>query len=341
MKFDYIIGNPPYQENINDDGGNSSLAKQLFPAFVKDAIESSESYVSFIIPARWFTGDAQDKSFLKLRSFIRENNHISHLYYYENAKEVFPNVALKGGVCYFLYNKHYNGTVNFYTCKSGSEFLSKRNLFIDGIDIILTDNIYPQLIDKINTVDFISLTTITKGRNAFGIVGKQDVIDDISEKEYFENAYELRCKADEIRYVSKDKITKNIDLADKYKVFISKSAGDPRTDKKVIGNPYVGKLKSVCSDSLIPIGDFNTEIEAENLSKYLMTKFSRALIQISKSSQNVYQIVYRFVPLQDFTENSDIDWSVSIKEIDKQLYRKYNLSDDEIKFIENNVKEMA
>ena len=111
-----------------------------------------------------------------------------------------------------------------------------------------------------------------------------------------------------------------------------------RTDLR---NPYVGEPGSTCTDSLFPIGNFDTFDEADNLRKYIQTQFLRFMVSVMKISQNVTQLVYKFVPLQDFTENSDIDWSKSIHEIDLQLYRKYGLDEKEIEFIESHVKEMA
>ena len=150
----------------------------------------------------------------------------------------------------------------------------------------------------------------------------------------------MRIKGNEIRYITADKITKCKDVFNAYKIFISKSAGAPGKDLKIIGAAYVGEPHTACSDSLIPIGCFDNLIEAQNLQKYMATKFLRFMVSILKMSQNVTQIVYRYVPLQDFTSSSDIDWSQSIANIDKQLYKKYNLSDEEINFIETNVKEM-
>ena len=108
----------------------------------------------------------------------------------------------------------------------------------------------------------------------------------------------------------------------------------------MIGKPYVGDKGSVCTDSLFPIGKFDTREEAENLAKYMKTKFLRYMVYIIKMSQNVTQIVYRFVPMQDFTSSSDVNWKASINEIDKYLYKKYKLSNEEIDLIETTIKEV-
>ncbi|SDI42030.1 Eco57I restriction-modification methylase [Pseudobutyrivibrio sp. 49] len=339
MKFDYVIGNPPYQESISDSSSNKSLSKQLFPIFMKAAIETSAEKVAMITPSRWFAGDAQDKSFLKLREYIHDNNHMRVMYNYKNGKEVFPNAEIKGGVNYFLYDKCYEGKVKFVNVEAGYEKVEIRNLFEDDLDIIISDQINYEILKKVkDDKDFISLYTITKGRNAFGVIGKKDVVESISYTERKDDAIELRCMADEIRWTKREFITKNVDLIDKYKVYISKSAGNPNKDRKVIGIPYVGGIGSVCTDSLFPIGSFETEIEAINLAKYMKTKFLRYLVSIVKMSQNVTQIVYKFVPLQDFTSKSDIDWNLSISEIDKILYAKYNLLANEIELIESSIE---
>lgn len=343
IKFEAIVGNPPYQEVISSNKSNKSLSKQLFPFFIKMTIMLNSTYVALITPSRWFTGDAQDGSFIKLRDFIKSNNHIKTIKNYPIASNVFPDVFIAGGVNYYLYDKNYSGKVDFSVCTDNKIVTQIRNLFEEGLDIIVSSSENYAMIQKLRDSKFVSLTTITKGRDAFGITGKN--ANNISSVSAFENAYELRCAHEEIRYVSKDKITKNIDIADKWKIFISKGNGGAGTlgDGKpvaILGKPYIGKAQSVCTDSLIPIGAFDTKKEAINLQKYIKTKFLRYMVGILKVSQNVYQNVYQFVPLQDFTDDSDIDWSKSVAEIDQQLYKKYNLDDSEISFIESMIKPM-
>ncbi len=338
MKINAIVGNPPYQENIGIGGGNSSLSKQVFPHFIINTIKCDSDYVSLITPSRYFTGNAQDRSFPKLRKFMRENNHFSHIFHFENEKEIFPQCEIKGGLSYFVYDKKHIGEIQFYNCKNNMISMVKRKLFEDGLDVILADNFYPILLNKVLTDNFHSLSQMAKGRNAFGIVGKESVVKEVSKKEYFQGACELRCKANVIRYITPDKVTKNIELfKNKYKVFISKSSGAPNKDKSVIRHPYVGGKNTACTDSLIPIGCFDTREEAENLQKYMYSKFLRFMVRMLKSSQNLYQGTYQFVPLQDFTSKSDIDWSQTIKNIDRQLYKKYNLNDEEISYIEEKI----
>ncbi len=340
VNFGSVIGNPPYQKIISKAKSNSSLSKQLFPHYTILSMKISSNLSSLIIPARWFTGDAQDKSFLKLREFLKDENTLSDLYYYEDTNSIFNHVEIKGGICHFLSSSNHIGDINFVKVLEEKKISTKRNLFLKGLDIVLTDEIQFSVLNKVRDEEFSSLTKITTGRNAFGVTGKESIVKTISSVDIFENACELRCKHNLVRYITEDKVTKNIDIFNSYKVFISKSAGAPNTDKKVIGEPYIGGLKSACTDSLIPIGKFDNLFEAESLQKYLKTKFSRYMISLVKSSQNTTQIVYRFVPMQDFTQNSDIDWTKSIVEIDEQLFDKYNLSIEERDHIKKAIKDM-
>ncbi len=340
MKFDAIVGNPPYQQIIGGDGLNKGLAKQLFPYFIRVSVELQSHYISLITPARWFKAEAQDKSFLELRNYLKKHNHISKLFFYPNSNALFSNVAIKGGISYFLYEDKYQGLAQFQKVDNDNTTIQNRPLFEKDLDIVVGDSIEYDIIQKVTKTKFISMTTITKGRNAFGIVGKKEIVESISKEKAFANSIKLRCKDNKIRYTDIKNVTKSIDVFKNYKVFISKSAGDPISDFKIIGTPYFGDKNEVCTDSLIPIGSFRNRDEAIHLQKYLSTKFVRYMISLLKVSQNVYQNVYQFVPLQDFTSHSDIDWSKSVAEIDVQLYKKYQLTNEEITFIESMIKPM-
>lgn len=346
MKIEAVVGNPPYQENISETQENSSLSKQLFPLFIQCAISMNSKYVTLITPSRWFTADAQDKSFVKLREFIKKRQHISQIYNYPDNKLLFNNVSIAGGVNYFLYEKDYSGRVLFTECNKQGNNSIKRPLFEDGLNIIISMNNLIDILDKVrNHQDFSPLTKITFGRNAFGIVGKTAELERLTTSTYFKGAVSVRCAHENIRYIAKNKISKNKKIVDKWKIFTSKGnggAGLLSDDKSVsiLGRSYLGGPLSACSDSLIPIGNFDTKEEAENLQKYMSSKFLRFMVGILKVSQNVYQNVYQFVPMQDFKNNSDIKWGKTISEIDKQLYKKYDLSPKEIEFIEQKIKPM-
>ena len=167
----------------------------------------------------------------------------------------------------------------------------------------------------------------------------------ISSEKKYDGLIEIRCAHEQIRYIERKFVTKNLDVFNKYKIFTSKGNGGAGllSDEKqvsILGKAYIAFPLTACTDSLIPIGCFETLEEAKNLQKYMSTKFLRFIVGILKVSQNVSQNVYQFVPVQNFTNNSDIDWNKSMNEIDKQLYAKYKLSLDEIDMIEKKIKSM-
>lgn len=337
MKFSAIVGNPPYQEQIDS---SRSLAKQHFPLFIQIGIILSPNYLSLITPARWFTADAQDNSFPKLRSFAKNNNHFSIVCSYIG-KNLFPSTDLST-VSAFLWDESYTGNVVFREYFDGRNEMS-RPLFEDGLDIILPSNNMVSILKKVISENYIPLNKITTGRDAFGIVGKG--IENRSSELPFEGSISLQCAYEEIRYYDKSLVLKNRKILESYKIFTSKGNGGAGllTDGKpvaIIGKAFVAGPDSACTDSMIPFGCFDDIIQAENLQKYFCTKFLRFLVGVLKVSQNLYQNVYQFVPLQDFTSTSDIDWSQSVSDIDRQLYAKYGLSDDEIAFIEKMIKPM-
>ena len=343
FEFKAVVGNPPYQEMIDDQRG---LSSQLFPSFIQLSIKLDPNYSSLITPSRWFTAEAQDGSFIKLRDFVRENNHFKHIHHYVNSKSVFRNVEIAGGVNFYLWEKDYDGLVNFSTTINDNTINKERKLFEDNFDIILSDGRLYDIIKKVKSVKgFKSVMEITTGRDAFGINGKKTKVNAISSAKPFPSSIELFCAYEEIRYIKRSAVKRMTELIDKWKVFTSKGNGgagvlDESKSSAIIGKGYIGAPGSVCTDSMLPFGSFDTEAEAIALQTYMKTKFYRFMVGILKTSQNLYQIVYKFVPLQDFTSNSDIDWSKSVSEIDQQLYTKYNLSEKEVAFIEKMIKPM-
>ena len=338
MKFTAIVGNPPYNEKISSSDANRALSRQLFPQFIQHSINLNPKYMSLITPSRWFAGEAQDGSFPRLREFVKKNNHFVKIVHYPKASDVFPGIIIKGGVSYFLWERNYQGNVEFTNVINGDSISISRPLFEQGLDVILDENESIAIHKKVSRDNFTPLTTITQGRNAFGIVGKKSVLEKITEPDNFKGAVEVRCMNKEMRYADRKYVTRNTDILDSWKVFISKSSGDPVSDRKIIGTPYVGAPNTACTDTFIPIGRFTSESEARNLATYLKTRFLRYMVSVLKVSQNVSQNVYQFVPIQDFSGKSDIDWSHSIDDIDGQLYDKYDLTKEEITFIETRIK---
>lgn len=218
MKFNAIVGNPPYQETLES---GRSLAKQLFSSFIEIGIKLNPKYLSLITPARWFTADVQDNSFSKLRDILRKNNRFSFLFTHDG-KKLFPNTELSL-VDYFLWDKDYVGDVIFVKKTDNQTNALKRPLFENGIDIIIPPNNIVSIIQKIKSTNFTPLNTITSGRDAFGIVGKN--FESRSKAESFENAVAIQCAYEQVRFVARESISKGTDFLESYKVFTSKGNG--------------------------------------------------------------------------------------------------------------------
>ncbi len=346
MKFDIIVGNPPYQESISSSSTNKSLSKQLFPDFIMTCIKLNPNYLSLITPSRWFTGDAQDKSFLKLREFFQDNNHISRIVNYLDGGDIFKGVTLTGGVNYFLFEKGFSGNVYFEEISNKKTDIIKRPLFEKGLDIVLPMNIMVTILKKVTGSNFSSMEDIVTGRNPFGVPATEADLEKVtSESKNSIRGVRVLCAYEKYRFIADKKITKRRELLNSWKVFTSKMNGGAGTllDGKpvsILGRTYLSGPNTICSNAIISVGDFKQKYEAENLQKYMSSRFFRFMVGVMKVSQVLTSNVYRFVPQQDFTKKSEIDWSESISEIDKQLYKKYKLTKEEIEFIENNIKSM-
>jgi hypothetical protein len=346
MKFDVIVGNPPYQESVSNSSANKSLSKQLFPDFIMTCVKLDPNYLSLITPSRWFTGDAQDKSFLKLRDFFQNNNHISRIVNYLDSSDVFKGVTLTGGVNYFLFVKGFSGNVYFEEISNKKTTVVKRPLFEKGLDIVLPLNNIVTILKKVMDNNFSSMEDIVTGRNPFGVPATESDLEKItSATKNSIRSVRVLCAYENYRFIADKNIPKRRQLLKSWKVFTSKMNGGAGTllDGKpvsILGKTYLSGPNTICSNAIISVGDYKQKYEAENLQKYMSSRFFRFMVGIMKVSQVLTSNVYRFVPQQDFTTKSDIDWSRSISGIDKQLYKKYKLTKDEVDFIEKNIKPM-
>lgn len=345
MKFDVVVGNPPYQENIGTFGVNDSLGKQLFPSFMKLGIQLSEHYSSMLVPSKWFTGKAQDGSFIDLRGFFKENNHFQNITNYLNGKDVFPDVNT-GSVMYYLYNRSYDGEVAFSNIQNATKATMHRPLFEEGLDVIIPMNATISILKKVRSQEFSSMEYLVTGRNPFGIPATDKELEarTVPEEDSC-HTIKILCAYEEIRYIEEREITRNIDLMNKWKVFTAKINGAAGTilDGKpvsVLGKTFVMGKKAVCSNTLLAVGAFDTEKEATNLNMYMKTKFFRFMLGIKKNANVLTSNIYSFVPIQNFSASSDIIWQKKVSEIDTQLYSKYGLSDEEIELIESSIKPM-
>jgi len=343
MKFNAVVGNPPYQEqdsgkNKLDDVARTS-AISVYQYFVENSKAITNRYVSLIIPTRWMTGGRGLDDFREKN--IKDKHYIC-LHDYENDREVFPNTDIGGGIMYFLWDKEYFGKVDYYSHNFDNVVCVNRELYT-GDSIIIRDYNSALILKKIKSHR--SFMDIVSSRKPFGLAA------DISRKEpelFASN------KSDEfsvkfycwdgvpcIKYIKESAINDKV-LLKNYKVFISKT-GDPymrlgRINKAILRKPFVGDNYTACSETYLSIGSFEDSIEAENIVKYISTKFFRFLVLQKKKTQNVSKEVFEFVPMLNFKDNCDIDWKRNIKEIDEQLYEKYNLSKEEINYINDKIE---
>lgn len=333
MKFDVIVGNPPYHES---DGGANASARPVYQLFSQLAIEKlNATKVSLITPSKWFAGG---KGLNDYRSFMLNNSHIQTLSDYVNSKDVFSGVSIGGGVSFFLYNRNFDGDCNVINHYNGVEKSMIRSLSEYPVFVRYNDAV--SLLHKVTSksVDFIS--SYVRPRNPFGLSSKQR-----GESKEFSDSVLLLTSVGEY-YVDRKFIKIGTDMIDQYKVVISKvtaeHAGEP--DKsgffKIVSSNRVMAPKSVCTDSYLVVYKSESKTEAENYLLYLKSKFYRTLLMLSVTSINLSIDKFQFIPNQDFTSKSDIDWAKSVIEIDQQLYKKYGLSKSEISFIEEKVKPM-
>lgn len=332
MKFDAVVGNPPYQSTT---GGGQSQAIPIYNLFVEISKKLSEHYISLITPSRWFAGGLGLNNF---RIEMLSDRRISKIHDYVNAKDCFESASIGGGVNYFLWDSNYNGDCEFVSTYNGITSIKFRKL--DEFNVFIRYNEAINIIQKVNLRTKQSLVKIISSLSPFGIE---------SSARGLQTAQSGKCRlysSEGVSYINPSKIKSGEIYVNSYKVMISKvtseHAGEPdKTGKfKVISTLRLLEPNEVCTFSYFLIGCYDNKVEANNLMSYLKTKFVRFVLLQSVSSINLSKDKFINIPLQNFTNKSDIDWSKSISEIDKQLYKKYNLTQDEIEFIEKTVKPM-
>lgn len=324
MKFDVIISNPPYQLS---DGGNKNSAKPIYQHFVHQAMKLKPRFISMIIPARWYAGG---KGLDEFRADMLTNKHIARLVDYTNAKDCFPGISLGGGVCYFLWSRDNSGECEYTNIHDNVESTQPRNL--DEFPVFVRYNEALSIIHKVLKKSKNMVSDVMGGRNPFGF-------------ESFARGQEIKQYASDctlyysggVGYVSPNSVMKAKELVDKYKVMISRAtsehAGEPDSSGmyNVLSVVKVLKPHEVCTDSYLIAYSTNSEVEANNCADYIRTKFFRFLVLQSVTSISLSKEKFQFVPLMDFSKK----WT------DEQLYAEFELTADEVSFIESMIKEKS
>lgn len=319
MKFDVIIGNPPYQLS---DGGQKASATPIYHLFVRQAKRLNPRFMSFIIPARWFSGGRGLDSF---RDEMLSDNHIRKIVDYTDSEDCFPGVDIAGGICYFLWDRDNKGLCEVTTIHSGNTKTIQRKL--DDHSIFIRHSEALEIIEKVTHKDTEFYNQRVSSQKPFGLrtyVKPADSGDIV-----------LRFNGGTGPFWRKD-VPQAIEWIDKWKVIMSYLTYDHagRADKegkrKVFSTMEILPPGAVCTETYLVIDTFDTEDEAKNLYDYLRTKFVRFLVAQTTTTQHIAKANFSFVPVQDFSES----WS------DEKLYRKYKLADEEIAFIDSMIKPM-
>lgn len=336
MKIDAIVGNPPYQ--IMDGGSGYGVSSMpIYNKFVGISISLSSRFASLIMPARWYAGGRGLDDF---REQMLSDNSLKNLYDYTNSKEIFQEANIGGGICYFLYDKAYKGDCEIVNISKNKKISLKRPL--NEFSIFVRYNCAVPILRKVcNKLDG-SMSKLTLTSKPFGFRTSAR-----GEDKSFSGAVKM-YHSQGIGYVKRQEIAKNSHLIDKWKVKIGllrPSNGeveieDYTSSYRIITTPELLKPNEIATETYVILACFDTKEEAESCISYYKTRFARFMMLVTMSAVIITDVNLQFVPLQDFTKESDIDWSKSIKEIDKQLYKKYKLSKEEIAFIESMIKPM-
>lgn len=341
MKFEAVVGNPPYQVS---DGGARSSAKPIYHNFVDISKALHPTKFTMIMPSRWYAGG---KGLEEFRKNILNDIRIEQLHDFLHPEEIFPDTNNRGGICYFLWNSDYDNSSSNVTVVShsgnGEISSSIRDMRTKGSDIFIRDNIAIGILAKVIFEDTDVMARYISPRKPFGI--ESNVVRSNQWKKSKDTLNSPICcygKGKQVGFIELSQSILHKEWIDVWKVYIPRAnnIGTELNDDNL--NTFIGQPQTICTEAYLVMGAdlLLNKQSAKNLSKYFSTKFTRFLHSIAKASHDASRKTYCYIPLQDFTPNSDIDWSKSIEEIDKQLYKKYNLTSQESEHIENKIKSM-
>lgn len=340
VKFDVVVGNPPYQE---DDGGAQASARPIYQLFVNISKAISNRYMSIIMPSRWYAGG---KGLDEFRDEMLSDKHIVHINDYLHPEEYFPDANNRGGVCNFIWDLNYDNknSISVDTHYKKEEIVkSHTELKSDIYSIFIRNGQSLEILKKvIPSKDVDVIEQHISSRKPFGIESNI-VKTSLWKNKDFKSSIKCLGKGEKIGYIKKTADLSNNELINIYKVFTPRAnnIGTELNDDNF--NTIIGEPGTICTEAylVIGIGLNMNKIKCKNICKYFQTKFARFMHGLAKASHDASKKTYCYIPTQDFTNSGDIDWSKEISGIDKQLYKKYKLSKNEIAFIEKNIKPMS
>lgn len=347
MKFDVIIGNPPYQLNVGNTGANNAVATALYHHFVDKAIELRPRYITMIIPSRWMSANPKGIPKDWIKKMI-DDKRIKEVHDFMNSEDCFQNVMIRGGVNYFLWDSDYEGKCKFNQhTKEGAVKTNVDYLNSKESGIVIRDVPSLGIVERVLDIEGNYLNKNEKnfssmvGPGAYFVSGKKM-------KSNWKDFSRIKTKDNYIKYYTSSLLTgsnvgwvryqdveRSKDALKMHKVYVN-AVGENEKFGRVIAEPFYGEPESVCSMTYSVIGydkkkhNFNKE-ECLNIISYMKTKFFRFMVDVKKSTQSCSRSVYQFAPLQDFSKS----WT------DEELYKKYKLTQEEIDYIENNIDEMT
>lgn len=322
MKFDVIIGNPPYQ--LEDGGGRDSAAIPLYHHFIQQAKKLKPRFLSMIVPARWYSGG---RGLDEFRDEMLHDKHICEIHDFPETKDCFPGLNIRGGVCYFLWSKESNGLCKVVNHSGTESISSERNLLESGSSVFIRYNKAVSIFHKVRKFNEDTFNHFVSSSKPFGMRSNFSLF---KEKETPMCNIKL-YRFGNIGYINEEQVLANKHLISKYKVIVSKaSPGGDEYPHAIVSQPIISEPYSVCTETYLVIKDVENLAEAKNLVSYIKTRFFRFMMSLVKNTQNISKSSYQFVPIQNFSES----WT------DDKLYAKYGLTNDEIAFIESMIRPM-
>lgn len=320
MKFDVIVGNPPYQLG---DGGHGASAMPIYQKFIEQAKVLKPRYMAFIIPSRWFAGG---KGLDDFRATMLADRRMKEVVDYPNASDCFPGVEIKGGVCYFIWDAQYDGDCNVRTVLGDEELPSMRRP-LGEYDTFIRFNAAVPILRKVQARHEETLDKKVSSMKPFGFRTFFDNFDNIN------NPDKLKIFANKkVGYVQNSLVQVNRGWIDKYKVLTSMAYGAGEGfPHQITGKPILAEPKSVCTETYLVANTFDSENQASNFENYMKTRFFRFLVMLKKNTQHISKDRFSFVP--DLPMNEP--WT------DEKLYARYDIDADEQAFIESMIKEMV